>query len=85
MPKFPLSFTKNSLSFGRLVQKEPCLKEPSEPATSGKGKSFHQKPLEGFVVVDFTNVLAGPNCGRMLCELGASVYKVRPGAFKTWL
>ena len=39
---------------------------------------FHKRPLEGYVVVDFTNVLAGPNCGRMLCELGATVYKVEP-------
>ena len=43
--------------------------------TSASGP-FRAKPLEGFVVVDFTNVLAGPNCGRMLCELGATVYKV---------
>ena len=39
---------------------------------------FHTKPLEGYVVVDFTNVLAGPNCGRMLSELGATVYKIEP-------
>ena len=44
------------------------------PNSSGR---FHEKPLEGFVVADFTNVLAGPNCGRMMSELGATVYKVR--------
>ena len=42
------------------------------------GKTNSKKPLEGFVVVDFTNVLAGPNCGRMMSELGATVYKVEP-------
>ena len=26
-----------------------------------QGQVFHAKPLEGYVVVDFTNVLAGPN------------------------
>ena len=45
----------------------------SAPSTGAK---FHDKPLEGYVVADFSNVLAGPNCGRMLCELGATVYKV---------
>ena len=63
------------------------LKEVSSPeevpdltknfkSSSPAGAKFHAKPLEGFVVVDFSNVLAGPNCGRMLCELGATVYKV---------
>jgi crotonobetainyl-CoA:carnitine CoA-transferase CaiB-like acyl-CoA transferase len=33
-------------------------------------------PLEGRVVVDLTNVIAGPNCARMLGELGATVYRV---------
>jgi len=65
------------------------LKEVSSPeelldltktykSSSPAGAKFHAKPLEGFVVVDFSNVLAGPNCGRMLCELGATVYKVEP-------
>ena len=45
-------------------------------STSSTGAKFHDKPLEGYVVADFSNVLAGPNCGRMLCELGATVYKV---------
>ena len=50
-------------------------KKPSKAA--GEGGTFHEKPLVGYKVVDFTNVLAGPNCGRMLCELGATVYKVK--------
>ena len=45
-------------------------------SASSTGAKFHDKPLEGYVVADFSNVLAGPNCGRMLCELGATVYKV---------
>mmetsp|Transcript_20724 Transcript_20724/g.62260 ORF Transcript_20724/g.62260 Transcript_20724/m.62260 type:complete len:335 (+) Transcript_20724:855-1859(+) len=38
-----------------------------------------QRPLEGFVICDFANVIAGPACGRMLAELGATVYKLGPG------
>ena len=34
------------------------------------------RPLAGCVVVDLTNVIAGPNCARMLGELGATVYRV---------
>ena len=46
------------------------------PYQSASKAGFHEKPLEGFSVVDFSNVLAGPNCGRMLSELGATVFKV---------
>ena len=47
-----------------------------KPYQSASKAGFHEKPLEGFSVVDFSNVLAGPNCGRMLSELGATVFKV---------
>ena len=38
------------------------------------------KPLDGVIVVDFTRVLAGPTCTRVLVELGASVTKIEPPA-----
>jgi crotonobetainyl-CoA:carnitine CoA-transferase CaiB-like acyl-CoA transferase len=47
------------------------------PLPSVKGQ-VAKRPLEGFTLVDFANVVAGPSSGRMFAELGATVYKIDP-------
>lgn len=46
------------------------------PPPGGGAVGHTALPLQGRVVVDLTNVIAGPNCARMLGELGATVYRV---------
>ena len=48
------------------------------PLPKSTGKPVAKRPLEGFTLVDFSNVVAGPNCARMFAELGATVYWICP-------
>jgi crotonobetainyl-CoA:carnitine CoA-transferase CaiB-like acyl-CoA transferase len=52
--------------------------ERSAPLPVANGQEPAKRPLEGFTMVDFCNVVAGPSCGRMFSELGATVYKIDP-------
>jgi crotonobetainyl-CoA:carnitine CoA-transferase CaiB-like acyl-CoA transferase len=42
------------------------------------GRAISRRPLAGFKVLDFGNVIAAPSCSRMLEELGAEVTLVLP-------
>jgi crotonobetainyl-CoA:carnitine CoA-transferase CaiB-like acyl-CoA transferase len=46
------------------------------PPPAATGRANGRLPLEGYMVVDLTNVLAGPCCTRMFVELGATVTRV---------
>lgn len=62
---------------------EACRHVDALPASSASPRAAAQGrkrtgPLEGFTVVDLCNVVAGPACGRVFVELGATVIKIDP-------
>jgi len=61
-----------SLNAGRPEQAAPA----KSPPQFHKQSAPSAKPLTGVTVLDLANVIAGPACGRLLGELGATVFKV---------
>ena len=55
-----------------------ALPPRSTPVPTATGTATSRRPLAGFKVLDFGNVIAAPCCGRMLEELGAEVTLVLP-------
>ena len=41
-------------------------------------------PLEGIRVLEFSEIIAGPFCGMLLCDMGAYVIKVEPPEGEPW-
>jgi crotonobetainyl-CoA:carnitine CoA-transferase CaiB-like acyl-CoA transferase len=50
----------------------------STPPGSTESAVATKAPLAGFTVIDLCNVVAGPACGRVFVELGATVVKIDP-------
>ncbi len=59
-----------------VPRRAEALPPRTTPVPAPTGRPVSQRPLEGFSVVDFANVVAAPSCGRMLAELGCNVVKV---------
>jgi crotonobetainyl-CoA:carnitine CoA-transferase CaiB-like acyl-CoA transferase len=55
-----------------------ALPQRAATATPTGSKAVSTRPLAGYTVLDLANVIAGPACGRMLAELGATVVTVVP-------
>jgi len=63
------------LSVGKSVDSLPARSTPVPEAT---GVVPSEKPLAGYSMLDLSNVVAGPNSGRMFAELGVSVVQSVP-------
>jgi crotonobetainyl-CoA:carnitine CoA-transferase CaiB-like acyl-CoA transferase len=64
-----------ALESRRHAEALPARSTPRGGSSSGASAT---PPLAGFTVVDLCNVVAGPACGRVFVELGATVIKIDP-------
>ncbi len=72
------NWMQSALPYAPLLARRAASTLPGrmEPPPGTTGRPSARLPLEGYTVVDMTNVLAGPSCTRMFVELGATVTRL---------
>lgn len=71
------NWMRSAQPYPGLVARRAAAAAPARGAPPAQtGRANARLPLEGYTVVDMTNVLAGPSCTRMFVELGAAVTRV---------
>jgi len=70
------NWLRSAQPYAPLVARRTGSALAARAAPAATGRANARLPLEGFTVVDMTNVLAGPSCTRMLVELGAAVTRI---------
>ncbi len=73
-----MNWMRSAQPYAPLLARRAASTLPARaaPAPAATGRANARLPLEGYTVVDMTNVLAGPSCTRMFVELGATVTRV---------
>ena len=72
------NWMQSALPYAPLLARRATSTLPDRmaPPPAATGRPSARLPLEGYTVVDMTNVLAGPSCTRMFVELGATVTRL---------